>query len=42
MMREERGKKKTKRLSKWHNEAIVNLNTERTYLMIVTIPENGL
>src|SRR5437660_8297203 len=42
MMREERGTKKTKRLSKWHTEAIVNLNKERTCLMIGTIPENGL
>ena len=40
-MREEREKTKTKRLSKWHNEAIVNLNNERTCLMRATIPENG-
>ena len=36
------GKKQTKRRSQWHTEAIANLNKERTRLMIVTIPENGL
>ncbi len=36
------GKKQTKRRSKWHTEAMANLNKERADLMLVTIPKNGL
>src|SRR2546430_12428734 len=40
-MREERVKKQTKRQSRWHTFAIMNLK-ERTCLMRETIQENGL
>src|SRR5947209_681694 len=41
-MREERDKKKPKRQSRWHNQAIIDVNQERTCLMRATIAENGL
>src|SRR5262249_20677494 len=40
-MRKE-GEMKTKRLSRWHIEAIINLTKVWTSLMRLTIPENGL
>src|SRR3989442_543225 len=39
---DKRGRTKTKRQSRWHTQAITFFNQERTCLMIVTIPENGL
>src|SRR5713226_6293831 len=39
---DKRGRTKTKRQSRWHTQAINDFTKERTCLMIVTIPENGL
>src|SRR2546421_4172767 len=40
--KDKRGRRKTKRQSRWHTEAINDFKNERTCLMIATIPENGL